>query len=80
MILQKEPIRAKDVWIDRSIPDVWAEKITDKKHPHQKPIELIKRLLKSVVKKGGLVLDPAAGSYQVLDACRELGLDFIGAE
>lgn len=46
IVLQKDPVRAKDVWTDHSIPDVWEEK-TEKLHPHSKPIELQKRLIEA---------------------------------
>ena len=42
VVLQKSPKRAKGVWSDRSMPDVWGEKV-QKKHVHSKPVELHRR-------------------------------------
>ncbi len=47
-ILQKPPIRAKDIWKTRNIRDFWSEKINDKTHPHQKPQELKVELIATV--------------------------------
>lgn len=79
IILQKSPVRAKDVWTDHSIPDVWLEK-TDKTHAHSKPIELQKRLIEAVSKKGDYILDPASGGYSVMKACEMSNRNFIGGD
>ena len=79
LVLQKAPVRAKGYWTDHAIPDVWAEKTT-KAHPHSKPVELQQRLIKATTKEGYYVLDPAAGGYSVLEACRRVGRDFIGGD
>jgi site-specific DNA-methyltransferase (adenine-specific) len=44
--LQREPIRAKDVWKDHGIRDVWDEKASYPTHPHSKPYELTRRLVR----------------------------------
>lgn len=80
MIIQKPPTRAKDVWSDHGIPDVWKEKFSRSGHPHAKPKELQRRLIEAVTKKGDLVVDPCAGSYVVLDLCRETGRKFLGCD
>jgi site-specific DNA-methyltransferase (adenine-specific) len=80
LILQKLPLRAKGVWSKHDIPDVWTEKIVDKKHPHQKPILLQTSLIEAVSSEDDYILDPCAGSYSVLDACRELKRNFIGSD
>jgi len=49
-------------------------------HPTQKPLELIKELIKITTKKGDLVLDPFMGSGTTAVACRQLNRDFIGFE
>ena len=72
VIVQKKPKRAKGIWTDHSIPDVWREKTT-KNHAHSKPIELQKRLIEATTVPGDLVLDPAAGGYSVLEACKLCG-------
>lgn len=79
IILQKSPVRAKGVWTDHSIPDVWEEK-TEKIHAHSKPIELQKRLIEAVTKEGEYVLDPAAGGYSVMIACEQSNRNFIGGD
>ena len=79
IILQKSPVRAKGVWTDHSIPDVWREKVS-KTHPHSKPLELQRRLIEATTVAGGLVVDPAAGGFSVLDACVACGRDFIGTD
>lgn len=80
VIVQKLPKRAKHVWQDHRIPDVWAEKVRKKKHAHSKPVGLQQRLIECVTTKGGIVLDPAAGGYSVLDACKNAGRAFIGCD
>lgn len=79
MVLQKSPVRAKGCWTDHAIADVWQEKV-EKVHTHSKPIELQKRLIAATTKAGDYVLDPASGGYSVFEACKELGIDFIGGD
>ena len=79
IILQKKPKRAKGIWKDYSIPDVWEEK-PPKSHPHAKPYELQKRLILSVTDQGDFVVDPAAGSYGVMKICRETNRRFLGCD
>jgi site-specific DNA-methyltransferase (adenine-specific) len=85
IILQKPPIRARATWRDHSIPSRWAEKIDlttypRKLYPHAKPLGLIRRLLAATTQPGDLVLDPAAGSFVVMHAARELGRNFVGCD
>jgi len=49
-------------------------------HPTVKPIALMEYLIKMVTPKGGIVLDPFAGSGSTLIACKKLGRDYIGIE
>ena len=79
LIFQKNPVRAKGIWTDHSIPDVWQEKV-EKVHPHSKPIELQKRLIMAVTEEGELVLDPAAGGFSVLKACQDCNRNFVGCD
>ena len=80
LIVQRKPVRAKDAWSDHCIPDVWVEE-KGKKHPHSKPICLQARLIAATTKKGDLVVDPAAGGFSVLDACRCVdGVRFLGCD
>ncbi len=77
VVAQKRPLRAKDVWTVHDIPDVWIEKV-QKTHAHSKPVALQQALINAVTKAGDLVLDPAAGGFSVLEACRKAGRDFLG--
>lgn len=79
LVLQKKPLRAKGCWTVHTIPDVWTEKIV-KTHPHSKPVSLQRELILATTAPGDTVLDPAAGGYSVLEACRETGRDFIGGD
>ncbi|MDR1008032.1 MAG: site-specific DNA-methyltransferase [Campylobacteraceae bacterium] len=49
-------------------------------HPTQKPLELIKKLIKLATKEGDIVFDPFLGSGTTAVACKELGFDFVGCE
>jgi site-specific DNA-methyltransferase (adenine-specific) len=80
MICQKPPRRAKGIWEDHGIPDVWPEKKTAKSHPHAKPLELQSRILLAVTKRGDLVVDPCAGGYSVLEICRSTDRNFLGCD
>ena len=57
-----------------------APKRKNRIHPTQKPLELIKEIIKLTTKQGDLVLDPFIGSGTTAIACRQLGRDFIGFE
>jgi site-specific DNA-methyltransferase (adenine-specific) len=80
LVLQKPPLRAKATWRDHSIPNRWPEKVDRSIHPHIKPIVLIARLVAATTQPGDLVVDPAAGSFVVLQAARQLGREFIGCD
>jgi site-specific DNA-methyltransferase (adenine-specific) len=51
-----------------------------KRHPDEKPLEILTPLLQYSCKPGGLVVDPFAGSGSTLDAARRLGMRAIGIE
>lgn len=80
VILQKRPKRAKGIWQDHTIPDIWQERANTATHTHAKPVELQRRLLLAVTKPGDWVLDPAAGSYSALQACQMAQRGFIGGD
>lgn len=80
LIFQKPPIRAKGVWSDHGIDDTWAEMSDREVHTHAKPVELTRRLIRATTKIGDLVLDPAAGGYGVLTACRLTRRRFLGCD
>lgn len=80
IVLQKAPKRAKGVWTIRNIPDVWSEKVLGKTHPHQKPLELQKKLIEATTGENDIILDPASGSFSVLEACTLVGREFLGCD
>lgn len=75
VILQKWPKSTK-TWKDKSIPDVWEEKIPHPRsgHPHQKPLHLLLALINSVTMPDDVVLDPCAGSFTTLAVCEFGGI------
>jgi site-specific DNA-methyltransferase (adenine-specific) len=79
LVLQKAPLRAKGVWLAHDIPDVWNEKLAVK-FTHAKPVGLQARLIEALTNPGDIVVDPAAGSYSVLDACRRMKREFLGCD
>ena len=80
VVLQKKPRRAKGVWTIHDIPDVWTEKVAQKRHVHQKPLKLQARLIEAVSSEGDIVIDPAAGSFSVMHAARACGRNFLGCD
>lgn len=79
LILQKLPTRAKGIWNVHDIPDVWDETV-DRKLAHAKPVRLQARIIEAVTNVGDIVLDPAAGSYSVLTACKTSNRNFLGCD
>lgn len=79
VILQKAPKRAKGIWCLHNIPDVWDEK-TSSSHPHSKPILLQSKLISAVTKIGDVVLDPAAGSFSVMQSAHLVNRKFVGCD
>ena len=49
-------------------------------HPTIKPIALMEYLIKMVTPKGGIVLDPFAGSGSTLVAAKQNGFNYVGIE
>ena len=49
-------------------------------HPHQKPLDLLKKIILHSSKEGDLILDPFAGSGSTCKACNELNRKWIGIE
>lgn len=54
--------------------------IGNKKHPTEKPVELMEILIDNSTGGGQVVLDPFMGSGSTGVACKNLGRDFIGME
>jgi site-specific DNA-methyltransferase (adenine-specific) len=66
---------------DPPLPNTILEVKSEKgKHATQKPVELIKYLLKYYSKEGDIVLDPTMGSGSTGVACKEMNRNFIGIE
>ena len=80
LILQKRPKRARGVWTIHNIPDIWSEKISKKEHTHQKPLSLQMKLIEAVTQKGDIVIDPASGSFSVLESCLHTQRTFLGCD
>ena len=81
VIAQKLPKRAKGVWQRHDIPDVWTESTDDwSGHAHAKPVILQGALIEAVTDPGDVILDPAAGSYSVLEAALGVGRQFLGCD
>jgi len=53
---------------------------TPKIHPTQKPIPVLKELIRIFTDKGDVVIDPVAGSGSTLRACAEIGRSCYGFE
>ena len=67
----------RSVW---TIPPPGKPEKTFGKHPTQKPVELLERILLTSTGRGDLVLDPFAGSATTAVAAAGLGRRFIGCE
>lgn len=79
VVIQKSPKKAKGVWCIHNIPDVWDEAVNSN-HPHGKPIKLQSCLISAVTKPGDIVLDPAAGSFSVMESAKNVKRNFIGCD
>ncbi len=79
LVLQKKPLRAKGVWKAHDIPDVWNEKLPSR-GGHAKPVGLQSRLIDCLTNPGDIVVDPAAGTFSVLDACQAAKRTFLGCD
>ncbi|MXV82437.1 site-specific DNA-methyltransferase [Candidatus Poribacteria bacterium] len=80
VVLQKLPKRAKGVWQVHNIRDVWREPKENKKHPHQKPVKLQAALITAVSNEGDYIIDPAAGSFSVMESAHLCNRKFIGCD
>ena len=80
IVLQKRPHRAKGVWKVHNITDVVQEKVSQREHPHAKPVELQGRLITAMTNEGDYVIDPAAGSFSVMEAALRHDRRFLGCD
>jgi len=53
---------------------------SERGHPTQKPLELLRWLVRSYTRRGGLVCDPCFGSGTTAEACAIEGRRFLGFE
>ncbi len=71
---------------NKQMKDVWTGSLTKKteksfgKHPTQKPLYLLRRIITASSKPEAVVLDPFLGSGTTGVACKELNRKFIGIE
>lgn len=80
IVIQKPPIRAKGIWTAHDIRSVWREKLADKKHVHQKPVGLMRRIIEACTLPGDVVCDPCAGSFSVMEAANACDRNFLGGD
>ena len=50
------------------------------KHPSQKPISLLKRIVLASSNEGDTILDVFAGSFALGEVCKNYSRDYIGIE
>ena len=77
----------KDVWeFNNPEPEFFVSSVTPKsektegKHPTQKPLGLLKRIIEASTNEGDLILDPFNGSGTTGIAAHELKRKYIGIE
>lgn len=76
-IFKKPDKQMRSVWAINTTPS--SEKTTGK-HPTQKPLDLLKRILQASSKRGDLVLDPFTGSSSTGIAAYDMNRSFIGID
>lgn len=67
----------KDIW---SLSRIHAQDPERQKHPTQKPIRIVERMIKASCPRGGIVLDPFMGSGTTAVACIRQERHFVGFE
>lgn len=76
----------KDMNGGRQMKDVWTGSLTPYaekrfgKHPTQKPVYLLERILQASTVEGNVVLDPFCGSSTTGVACKHLKRNYIGID
>ena len=79
------PMSKKALIPDRSAPDIYecmwsAGHMGKSGHPAEKPVELLRHLVRTLSPSGGVVIDPFMGSGSTGIAALQEGRDFIGIE
>ena len=81
LVVQKWPCRVDDGWERSVVPDFWSERLPGvRRHAHQKPVGLQATLIEAVTEAGDLVIDPAAGSFSVMESALSVGRNFLGGD
>jgi site-specific DNA-methyltransferase (adenine-specific) len=75
--IKKPGKQMRDVWV---IPNTPPREKTFGKHPTQKPLELLLRLISATTTPGAKVLDPFCGSGTTGVAAKMLGRSFMGID
>lgn len=79
LMLSKRPARSINNLGEKTIFEI-PNKIGNKIHPSEKPVELMMRLVANSSNVGDLVYDPFMGSGAVAKACIELNRRWVGSE
>jgi len=69
-----------EVFLKGTTDVIYVERLTDKRHPTEKPVELGKEILKRLTLPLGTGIDPFAGSGALAQAMREYGLETYAVE
>ncbi|MCY4315119.1 MAG: DNA methyltransferase [Roseovarius sp.] len=81
IVLQTLPRKAKGVWKIHNICDVWDEPLAKRNgHAHRKPVDLQSELISAVSNEGDVIVDPAAGSFSVMEAAKNSRRNFLGCD
>ncbi len=75
--LKKQNLQMRSVW-SMLTPKKWEKKFG--KHPTQKPIDLLKRIILASTNIGDIVLDPFTGSSTTGIVAKALGRKFLGID
>jgi len=75
--LKNENSQMRSVW---SIPPPKDSEKEHGKHPTQKPLDILKRIVLASTNENDIVLDPFCGSGTTAVACKNLNRSFIGIE
>ena len=76
----------KEINNGRQMKDVWTGALTPQtekmfgRHPTQKPLYLLERIILASTHEGDIVLDPFCGSSTTGVACKKLGRNYIGID